>query len=147
MSHHRDLTDVQRTVLDPLIPTPKRRKDGRGLTGRERREVLNGIQFILRSGAPWADLPDRYPPYQTCHRRFTPGPLRRHPARADEPRRHRRFETRTFETRTLEEWSVSGYDVAIVGLGFVVTDEFGFEGRPASGLLPTASNPKSMDIP
>jgi hypothetical protein len=24
----------------------------------------------LRTGAPWADLPRRYPPYQTCHRRF-----------------------------------------------------------------------------
>jgi transposase len=24
----------------------------------------------LRTGAPWADLPDRYPSYQTCHRRF-----------------------------------------------------------------------------
>jgi transposase len=26
--------------------------------------------WILRTGAPWADLPGRYPPYQTCHRRF-----------------------------------------------------------------------------
>ena len=25
---------------------------------------------ILRTGAQWTDLPDRYPPYQTCHRRF-----------------------------------------------------------------------------
>jgi transposase len=32
--------------------------------------VLNGILWILRTGAPWHDLPDRYPPYQTCHRRF-----------------------------------------------------------------------------
>jgi transposase len=32
--------------------------------------VLNGIRWILRTGAPWADLPDRYPSYQTCHRRF-----------------------------------------------------------------------------
>jgi transposase len=32
--------------------------------------VLNGILWILRTGAPWADLPDRYPSYQTCHRRF-----------------------------------------------------------------------------
>lgn len=28
--------------------------------------------WILRPGAPWQDLPDRYPPYQTCHRRFQP---------------------------------------------------------------------------
>ncbi|MCB0261962.1 MAG: transposase, partial [Calditrichaeota bacterium] len=26
--------------------------------------------WVLRTGAPWKDLPDRYPPYQTCHRRF-----------------------------------------------------------------------------
>jgi transposase len=32
--------------------------------------VFNGILWILRTGAPWADLPDRYPSYQTCHRRF-----------------------------------------------------------------------------
>ena len=31
---------------------------------------LVGILWALRTGAPWADLPDRYPPYQTCHRRF-----------------------------------------------------------------------------
>jgi len=32
--------------------------------------VLDGILWILRTGAPWRDLPERYPPYQTCHRRF-----------------------------------------------------------------------------
>jgi transposase len=37
---------------------------------RGRREFLNGILFIVRTGAPWADLPERHPPYQTYHRRF-----------------------------------------------------------------------------
>jgi transposase len=32
--------------------------------------VLNGVLWVLRTGAPWHDLPERYPPYQTCHRRF-----------------------------------------------------------------------------
>jgi transposase len=32
--------------------------------------VLDGILWVLRTGATWAALPDRYPPYQTCHRRF-----------------------------------------------------------------------------
>jgi hypothetical protein len=32
--------------------------------------VLNNILWILRTGTPWADLPDRYPSNQTCHRRF-----------------------------------------------------------------------------
>ena len=69
-SSRRDLTDAQRELLDSLIPEPPRRRDGRGRPWRGRREVLNGILFILRTGAPWADLPERYPPYQTCHRRF-----------------------------------------------------------------------------
>src|SRR5881396_7397 len=29
-----------------------------------------GYCSVLRTGAPWAALPDHYPPYQTCHRRF-----------------------------------------------------------------------------
>jgi transposase len=66
----RDLTDAQWEILDSLIREPPRRNDGRGRSWRGRREVLNGILFILRTGAPWADLPERYPPHQTCHRRF-----------------------------------------------------------------------------
>jgi transposase len=31
---------------------------------------MNGILWVLRTGAPWADLPDRYPSFQTCHRRL-----------------------------------------------------------------------------
>jgi hypothetical protein len=32
---------------------------------------MDGILWILRTGAPWHDMPkERYPPYQTCHRRF-----------------------------------------------------------------------------
>jgi transposase len=69
-SLRRDLTDAQWARLDSLIPEPQRRKDGRGRPWRGRREVLDGILFILRTGAAWADLPERYPPYQTCHRRF-----------------------------------------------------------------------------
>lgn len=32
--------------------------------------MLNGVLWVLRTGSPWHDLPDRYPPYHTCHRRF-----------------------------------------------------------------------------
>jgi transposase len=65
-----DLTDDQWAILQPLIPAPRRRPDGRGRPWRDAREVLNGILWILRTGAQWKDLPERYPPYQTCHRRF-----------------------------------------------------------------------------
>jgi transposase len=31
---------------------------------------MNGVLWVLRTGTRWHDLPSRYPPYQTCHRRF-----------------------------------------------------------------------------
>lgn len=65
-----DLTDEQWAVIKPLIPKPRVRDDGRGRPWREPRAIFNGILWILRTGAPWQDLPKRYPPYQTCHRRF-----------------------------------------------------------------------------
>ncbi len=65
-----DLTDAQWERVDPLIPNPPRRQDSRGRPRRERREVLAGVLWILRTGAQWAELPRRYPPYQTCHRYF-----------------------------------------------------------------------------
>ena len=64
-----DLTDPQWTIIEPLFEE-KRRPDGRGRPWRDTRAVLNGVLWVLRTGAPWHDLPDRYPPYQTCHRRF-----------------------------------------------------------------------------
>jgi len=65
-----DLTDAQWAILAPLLPKPRLRRDRRGRPWRDPRDVLNGILWILRTGAPWQDLPDRYPSYQTCHRRF-----------------------------------------------------------------------------
>jgi len=64
-----DLTDVQWAVLEPTF-RPRRRLDGRGRPWTDSRAVMNGVLWVLRTGAPWHDLPSRYPPYQTCHRRF-----------------------------------------------------------------------------
>src|SRR5690349_18490622 len=64
-----DLTDAQWALLEPSF-RPKRREDGRGRPWRDTRAVLNGVFSALRTGAPWHDLPRRYPPYQTCHRRL-----------------------------------------------------------------------------
>ena len=65
-----DLTDEQWKLLAPLMVEPEKRADGRGRPRRDAREVLDGVLWIMRTGAPWKDLPPRYPPYQTCHRRF-----------------------------------------------------------------------------
>ena len=64
-----DLTDAQWAVLESTF-RPRRRPDGRGRPWIDPRAVLNGVLWVLRTGAPWHDLPRRYPPYQTCHRRF-----------------------------------------------------------------------------
>jgi transposase len=64
-----DLTDAQWAILEPHF-RPPRRADGRGRPWQDTRQVLNGVLWVLRTSAPWHDLPRRYPPYQTCHRRF-----------------------------------------------------------------------------
>src|SRR5262245_18799372 len=42
----------------------------RGVLRVDDRRVLNGIFWVLRSGAPWRDLPERYGPRTTCYNRF-----------------------------------------------------------------------------
>ncbi len=61
-----ELTEPQWEVIQPLFPPPK-------ATGRPRQDdhlVFEGVLWVLRTGARWKDLPDHFPPYQTCHRRF-----------------------------------------------------------------------------
>ena len=65
-----DVTDEQWAVVGSLLEPPVRREDGRGRPWRDPRDVFDGVLWILRTGAPWKDLPDRYPPPATVHRRF-----------------------------------------------------------------------------
>ena len=62
-----DLTDVQWERLAPIFEKPYA---GTGRPRQDARTVLNGVLWVLRTGAPWKDMPRRYPPYQTCHRHF-----------------------------------------------------------------------------
>jgi len=55
-----------------LVPEEERPPRGPGRPRRHARDVINGILWPLRTGARWPDLPDRYPSYQTCYRRFQP---------------------------------------------------------------------------
>ena len=57
-----DITNEQWERLAPLLSeTPKGpRGQGRPVLN-EPRAILNGILWILRTGAPWKDLPERYP--------------------------------------------------------------------------------------
>jgi transposase len=69
MSGRWELSDAQWTFIEPIL-RPQRRSDGRGRPWQDTRAVLNGILWVLGTGAQWRELPNKYPPYQTCHRRF-----------------------------------------------------------------------------
>ena len=62
-----ELTDEQWQRLQPLLP-PQKAATGR--PNKDHRTVINGILWILRTGAPWADLPERYGSYKTVSSRF-----------------------------------------------------------------------------
>ncbi len=66
-----DLTDKQWELVRPFFEwSSKRNVEPRGRWPRDARQVLNGILYILKTGASWHDLPPRYGSFQTCHRRF-----------------------------------------------------------------------------
>ena len=65
-----DITNDQWTLVSPIIDSALPPKKVSGRQRFDSRSILNGIIWICRTGAPWKDLPDKYPPYQTCHRRF-----------------------------------------------------------------------------
>ena len=65
-----DLTDQQWQIIETILPPDPVRADGRGRPWSDRRSTLNGVLWILRTGARWQDLPEQYGPYQTVHRRF-----------------------------------------------------------------------------
>jgi transposase len=62
-----ELPDRQWQRLEPLLP-PERPHTGR--PNHCHRTILNGILWILRTGAPWRDLPERYGPVGTVSSRF-----------------------------------------------------------------------------
>jgi transposase len=59
------LTDHEWTAIKPFLPNKPR-----GVPRVNDRRVLNGIFWVLRSGAPWRDLPQAFGPYTTCYNRF-----------------------------------------------------------------------------
>ena len=63
-----ELTDTQWEIIKPHWESESK---GRGRPPREARQVLEGILWVLRTGARWKDLPKAFPPYQACHRRFS----------------------------------------------------------------------------
>jgi transposase len=61
------LTDEQWELIEPLLP---RRTARTGRLPKETRLMLDGIFWILSTGAPWRDLPERFGPWQTVYDYF-----------------------------------------------------------------------------
>jgi transposase len=70
MKPYRDITDAQWRRVAPLLPELRPRAELRGRPLANTRAVLNGVLWVMYSGATWSALPGNYPSYQTCHRRF-----------------------------------------------------------------------------
>ncbi len=60
-----DLSDSEWAMIAPLLPNKPR-----GVPRVDDRRVMNGIFYILRTGAPWRDLPERYGPQTTVYNRY-----------------------------------------------------------------------------
>jgi transposase len=60
-----ELSDFEWSIIQPLLPNKPR-----GVPRADDRKVLNGIYWRIRTGSPWADIPERYGPATTCANRF-----------------------------------------------------------------------------
>jgi transposase len=59
-----DLSDDEWSLLEPLMPKSR-------LSARvDDRKIMNALFYVLRTGIPWRDLPERYGPYTTAYNRF-----------------------------------------------------------------------------
>ena len=65
--HRHDISDRVWELLEPHLPG---REGTRGVTARDNRCFLNAVFWILRTGAPWRDLPPDYGDWKNTHRRF-----------------------------------------------------------------------------
>jgi transposase len=69
MRRRYELSTLMWQRLQPLLPHPTHR-GGPGHPWRPHRRLINGILWVLHTGAPWRDVPPRYGPWQTVYDRF-----------------------------------------------------------------------------
>lgn len=64
-----DLPDEAWALIQPLLPAEPAIPRA-GCSWAEHRMIINGMFWVLCSGAPWRDLPERYGPWKTVYNRF-----------------------------------------------------------------------------
>lgn len=67
MSRH-DISDDLWQRLEPFVCPV--RSERRGRPSKDARLMLNGVLWVLRTGAPWRDVPEEFGPWQTVYKRF-----------------------------------------------------------------------------
>ena len=68
MAKRYELSDAQWARIAELLPG---KKGDRGRTAKDNRIFVDGVLWVLRSGARWSDLPERYGKWKSVHKRYT----------------------------------------------------------------------------
>ncbi len=68
MAKRYELSKEQWEKIKDIVPG---KKGDRGRHGVDNLNFVNGVLWVLRSGARWSDLPERYGKYKTVHKRFS----------------------------------------------------------------------------
>ena len=68
MGKRYELSDEQWEKIRDILPG---REGTSGATAKDNRLFIDAVLWILRSGAPWRDLPERYGDWKNTHRRFS----------------------------------------------------------------------------
>ena len=67
-----DLSEAEWRLIEPLLPNKPR-----GVARVDDRRVINGIFYVLRTGSPWRDLPERFGPYRRATSMYSGGTTER----------------------------------------------------------------------
>lgn len=68
MLHRHEVNDAQWALIAPHLPAEQGRKSR---PAKPNRPMVNGMLWILKTGAPWRDLPVRYGPWKSVYTRFS----------------------------------------------------------------------------
>lgn len=81
MTAEQQRHDINDKAREKIRPHTIGEKGTRGGNARDTRQFINGVFWILRTGAPWRDLPETYGNWKNVHRRFSAGGVTRESGR------------------------------------------------------------------